>query len=362
MLMDSIKVLIVDDALVIRKILSDAIEAETDMEVIGTASNGKLALQRLTHLKPDVITLDVEMPEMNGLETLAEVRKLYPKLPIIMFSTLTERGAKVTIEALTLGASDYVTKPANVGNVSQSKERVRTELVEKIRLLAKRPGRATPRATTATSTPSTVPPKSLPSCSASSTLSSKVDIVTIGVSTGGPNALGEVMKRFPKDFSVPVLIVQHMPPVFTRLLAERLDAQSELNVIEAEEGMVLEAGKAYIAPGDYHMELRGQDKKYKVHLTQGAPENSCRPAVDVLFRSAVEHVGAHVLGVILTGMGQDGLKGCEHYKKTGAQVIAQDEDTSVVWGMPGAVVSSGFADKVLPLDQITNEICARVKK
>lgn len=368
--MDKIRVFIVDDAVVVRKIVSDAISQEPDMEVVGTAANGKIALQRIPEIKPDLVTLDVEMPEMGGIETLRELRKIMPKIPVIMFSTLTERGAQVTMEALSLGATDYVTKPANVGSVNQSKERVKTELIEKIRVLGRRSGTPSVSTRPAQAAPAShAPVTTLGASQAARPLAvnptprmsaSKVSLVTIGVSTGGPNALSEVMQSFPKNFPVPILIVQHMPPIFTKLLAERLDSQSELKIIEAEEGMRIEAGCAYLAPGDYHMELHQAGDGLHVHLVQTPPENSCRPAVDVLFRSVASHFGPQSLAVVLTGMGQDGLKGCEEIKRKGGEVFAQDEATSVVWGMPGAVVTHGLADRVLPLKQVTNEIVTRV--
>jgi two-component system chemotaxis response regulator CheB len=356
--MPKIRVLVVDDAVVIRKILSDVLSADEDIEVVGTAANGKIALQKIPQVNPDIITLDVEMPELNGLDTIPFIRKDYPKLPIIMFSTLTERGGQATLEALSRGATDYVTKPSNVGSVTNAKETVKEDLIKKIKALVNRP--------TVVTAPAVVKPAlSLPKPSAGTLATSKcsikaIQIVVIGVSTGGPNALAQVIPTLTKKLPVPILIVQHMPPMFTRLLAERLDAQSELNVVEASAGMKIEDGTVYIAPGGYHLEAVQVSGRLQTHLHQGPPENSCRPAVDVLFRSVVPLFGAGVLGVILTGMGQDGLYGCRHIKEAGGIVMAQDQRTSVVWGMPGYVAEAGLADVILPLEQIGQEINRRV--
>jgi two-component system chemotaxis response regulator CheB len=352
-LMGKLRVLVVDDAVVVRKIVSDELASDPEIEVVGTAANGKIALQKIPQVNPDVITMDVEMPEMNGIETVRALRKDYPKLPVIMFSTLTERGASTTMDALSAGASDYVAKPANVGKVGQSRERVKEELLAKIKALCKgveRP-RFMSRAPEARSIglPSRVRPV-------------EAEIVAIGVSTGGPNALAELIPVFPQNFHLPIVIVQHMPPLFTRLLAERLSAQSSLNVHEGEEGMVLEAGHAYIAPGDYHMVLRRDGAETRLALNQDPQENSCRPAVDVLFRSVVELYAERTLGVILTGMGHDGLRGCEMIREAQGRVLCQDEASSVVWGMPGCVSEAGLADAVVPLEQLGKEILQRCEQ
>ncbi len=349
--MRKIRVLVVDDSTVIRRLLSDSLASDPDLEVAGTAANGKIALAKISQINPDVITLDMEMPEMDGITTLVEIRKLYPKLPVIMFSTLTQRGAEATLDALAKGANDYVTKPANVGSVTAAMQNVRNELVPKIKafcpwfakaLVAKQPPRPT------------VQPKT--TLQRKSNESPRVDIVAIGSSTGGPNALQAVLSRIPADFPVPIVVVQHMPPIFTKHLADRLCQLSPLNVVEAQRGDALSAGGVWIAPGDFHMVLRRDGTTMRVDLNQGTAENSCRPAVDVLFRSVNEMYGPNVLSVVLTGMGQDGARGCEAIRDSGGKVIAQDEATSVVWGMPGAVAQAGLADKILPLDRIADEI------
>jgi two-component system, chemotaxis family, protein-glutamate methylesterase/glutaminase len=345
-----IRVLIVDDAVVIRRLVGDVLGSDPEIEVVGTAANGRIALQKISQCNPDVVTMDVEMPDMNGIETVRELRKTWPRLPVIMFSTLTERGGTATLDALEAGASDYVTKPANVGSVTAGLEAVRRDLIPKIKALA---GRVSlPPAAVALPAART-PVVPLPRAAGG------IDILTIGVSTGGPNALAAMLPSLPKTLPVPVVIVQHMPPMFTRLLAERLNAQCGLDVLEGQAGQPVVPGRIYIAPGDYHMVVTRQGTRHVLALNQAPPENSCRPAVDVLFRSVVEHFGARTLGVILTGMGQDGLRGCELIREAGGQVLAQDESTSVVWGMPGFVARAGLADRVLPLDMIAAEITKR---
>ncbi|PIQ96644.1 MAG: chemotaxis response regulator protein-glutamate methylesterase [Nitrospinae bacterium CG11_big_fil_rev_8_21_14_0_20_56_8] len=361
--MRKIRVLIVDDAVVVRKIVSDTLSSDPDIEVAGVAANGKIGLAKIPQINPDVITLDIEMPEMDGLQTLAEIRKVYATLPVIMFSTLTEKGGAKTLEALALGATDYVTKPANVGSVSIAMQRIREELIPKIKsFCAEKAGLQPPP----TAKPLPLPPNAPPPQPYVPKIGfpkgrQKIEVVAIGVSTGGPNALAELFPVFPADFPVPILITQHMPPFFTRLLAERLSSKSNLNIIEGTPNQVLKPGHAWVAPGDYHMVIERKGSDIVIVNNQNPPENSCRPAVDVMFRSIASIYGAHTLAVVLTGMGQDGLIGCEHIKGVGGQVVVQDESTSVVWGMPGFVTRAGLADKVLPLKEIGPEIINLVK-
>jgi two-component system chemotaxis response regulator CheB len=340
--MAPLRILIVDDSAVTRRVLSNLLAADPELVVAGTAGNGIQALARIPDLKPDLITLDIEMPGMDGLETLVEIRKLYPKLPVIMFSTLTERGANATLDALARGASDYVTKPS----ADASPARVGEELIRKIKsLCAVRLPR--PR-----SSPIPAPVSGRPS--------GRVDVIAIGTSTGGPNALTALIPKFPADFPVPIVIVQHMPPLFTRLLAERLSSLGRLKVREGTEGESLRPGQVWIAPGDHHMTVARKGMEFVLGLNHDPQENSCRPAVDVLFRSVAQSYGSRVLAVVLTGMGNDGTRGASAIREAGGQVIVQDEASSVVWGMPGSVVSSQLADHIYPLDGIAAEIVRRV--
>lgn len=358
--MPRIRVLVVDDAVVMRKLITEALSRDPDIEVVGTAPNGRIGLQKIPQVNPDVVTADVEMPEMSGLEMLREARKTHPRLPIIMFSTLTRRGAEATLDAISAGATDYVTKPANVGSVSESIARLEQELIPKIKAHCRSTAPAPARpvqvvvSPTATQRVAFVPARAR--VIERRGAPAPVEILAIGTSTGGPNALADVLGAIPRHFPVPIVVVQHMPPVFTALLAERLGKRSQLVFHEGAEGMPLEPGHVYIAPGGRHMEIRRDATGATVHLQDEAPENSCRPAVDVLFRSVAHAYGAGTLGVVLTGMGSDGARGCEHIRERGGQVFAQDAATSVVWGMPGAVTEAGLAEQVLPLPQVAPAI------
>jgi len=347
--MPKIRVLIVDDSVVIRKIVSDCLAADPDIEVCGTAANGQIALAKIPQINPDLVTMDIEMPVMDGLQTLAAIRKTNLRLPVIMFSTLTERGGSATLDALSLGASDYVTKPANVGSVSIAMQRVREDLIPKIKALCRQ---SAPAAT------APIIPKPVASKLA---IPSQLEMLAIGVSTGGPNALATLLPGLAKPFPVPILIVQHMPPLFTRLLAERIATVAGLPAHEGADGMLLRPGEVWVAPGGLHMEVEKATDGIRLRTHEGPPENSCRPAVDVLFRSVAKVFGPRAMAVVLTGMGLDGLRGCENIHEAGGQVLAQDEATSVVWGMPGAVSQAGLADKVLPLGALAAGINRRFR-
>jgi two-component system chemotaxis response regulator CheB len=307
---------------------------------------------------PDLVLLDVEMPEMNGLETLRLIRRDFPDVRVIMCSSLTERGGLVTLVALTLGADDYVTKASNQGSYEQSMERLRGELIPKIKQFFVLPANDHAGVSIGQIAPA-VARGSAPSIARPAPRNMRPHVVVIGVSTGGPTALGAILPQFPANFPLPVLVVQHMPPLFTRLLADRLNAACNLPVKEACEGELVRGGQILIAPGDFHLRVSDGDGCVRVHLDQSAPQNSCRPSVDALFSSAGGTYGGGVVAAVLTGMGQDGLRGAEVLKAQGAMVLAQDEVSSVVWGMPGAVVHAGLADRVLPLKQIVPEILAR---
>jgi two-component system chemotaxis response regulator CheB len=354
--MPKIRVLVVDDAVVFRRLIADELSKDPALEVAGTAANGRIALAKMEQVSPNLVLLDVEMPEMDGLETLKALRKKYPRLPVIMFSALTERGARATLDALALGATDYFTKPVSTNGPDASLAVIREELIPRIKELcshlhatvdtaAKIAPAETPRFQSR-------PPRPCPR---------PIEILAIGASTGGPNALAEVFAHLPADFPVPIVVVQHMPAMFTRLLAERLSAEHRVPVTEGTCGAPLQPGHALIAPGNFHMITVREGLKVLTLLHQEPPENSCRPSVDVLFRSVASSFGAGALAVVLTGMGQDGLRGSEAIREAGGQILAQDEPSSVVWGMPGAVARAGLADRVLPLSLVGSEIVARVR-
>jgi two-component system, chemotaxis family, protein-glutamate methylesterase/glutaminase len=340
-----IRVLVVDDSMVVRKLVGEVLAAGTETALAGTAASGEQALARIEQLRPDVVTLDVEMPGMDGLETLRQIRQRHPKLPVIMFSTLTMRGGTAALEALALGATDYATKPTNTENLTAAKQMIERDLLGKIvglKVAAQRPRQSA-------LVPKVVRPAH-----------DRVDIVAVGTSTGGPNALAELIPMLPANLPVPVLVVQHMPPLFTRLLAERLNAKATLAVAEGSAGCRLEKGQVWVAPGDHHMTVTRKNVDVVLELNQGEPENSCRPAVDVLFRSVARTFGPHALGIVLTGMGSDGAKGAKAICDAGGAVMVQDEETAVVWGMPGAVVSAGLTDEIYPISKIASEIARRV--
>ena len=346
--MPKVRLLIIDDAVVIRRLLAGCFDADPDIEVVGTAADGQIGLAKIEQLNPDVVTLDMEMPVMNGLQTLEAIRRTNRKLPVIMFSTLTERGAIATLDALARGASDYVTKPANMGSVGAAIQRVRDELIPKIRALCGRtspkslpPARPVVRAVAGVPRLGSNPP---------------AGVLALGVSTGGPNALAALLPALTRDFPLPVVIVQHMPPLFTRMLAERIESVSGLKAREGVAGALLRPGEVWVAPGGLHMEVEPFGGGARLAIHDGPPENSCRPAVDVLFRSVARTYGSSALAVILTGMGHDGLNGCQHIREAGGRVFVQDEASSVVWGMPGAVALAGLAERILPLDGLATEI------
>lgn len=407
------RVMLVDDAVVVRHVLTDTLSRDPELTVVGTAADGRLALEKLPTLNPDVVVLDVEMPNMDGIETLAAIKKQYPRIKIIMFSTLTSRGAGATMDALMLGADDYVCKPANVNSIGDAVGRINEELIPRIKALHRSingpsmavapvappaatrftspvsapqrpaptnpsplsPLPATPVRSTTVSPPGPTQSASRPTSSTggvpraevitpgrprANTGGGKPQILAIAVSTGGPNALAAFLPHLPADLAVPIVIVQHIPPMFSKALADRLDSKSALRVSEGVAGAAVLPGEVWIAPGDFHMTVHREGSTTRIATNQGPPENSCRPAADVLFRSVVAAYGGNALGLVMTGMGNDGLKGSLELVHAGAKVIAQDEATSVVWGMPGAIVNAGIADRTLPLEQLAGEVIARV--
>lgn len=350
-----------DDAVVVRKALTDILSQDPTLEVAASAPNGKVALTKFPTVRPDIVLLDIEMPEMGGLETLRELRRLDRKVPIIMFSTLTERGAEATLDALALGATDYLTKPSNT-DMATTSETISQQLIPKIKTFCHIHGcdfsssagaAAVPAKSAVTTIPG--PVRLRPRIGAVP----RVNILAIGVSTGGPEALGVLLPMIPANFPAPIVIAQHMPPIFTSLLAARLASKSAFPVRECKSGEPLSPGCAFLAPGDYHMVVFKERGVASLRLHQGPREHFCRPSVDVLFRSVAETFGGNSLGVILTGMGQDGLRGCEALAAAGAQIVVQDETSSVVWGMPGFVARACLAEKILPLDQLAAEIVRR---
>lgn len=339
-----IRVLVVDDSALVRRLVTTALSLDPAIKVVGVATNGREAVDLVDQLEPDAVTLDIEMPVLDGLGALVEIRARQPRLPVIMFSTLTEKGATQTLEALSRGASDFVTKPSNTTSMAESMASVREQLIPKIKALTgvRRMARA--------AAPVTRAPAPL--------RGPRPEVLLVGCSTGGPDALSLVLGALPAELPVPVLVVQHMPPVFTTMLAERLDRVSLLRVREAREGDVPAAGEVLVAPGGLHLAVRRTAGVVRVALDDGPPENFCRPAVDVLFRSAAQVYGARAAALVLTGMGHDGLEGCRSLAAQGARILAQDEASSTVWGMPGSVVGAGLAHEVLPLAEVAGRVRA----
>jgi two-component system chemotaxis response regulator CheB len=358
------RILIVDDSAVMRSLLRSVVCADASLEIAGTAADGESALSAIETLHPDLVLLDVEMPVMDGLITLRQLRARGHKMPVIMCSSLTQRGAMVTIEALACGASDYVTKPAGQASREAATQTLSQELVPKILALTDKmqPLPVLQRVERMPLALPVAPPRK------PQLVSSVPAVLTIGVSTGGPAALDVLLPALPGNFPLPVLIVQHMPELFTKLFAERLNGHCRMRVREAAEGDPVRAGTIYIARGNWHMEVLCAARSSQpgqpptLHLHQGPLENHCRPAVDALFRSAAAVYGSGVLATVLTGMGSDGLIGCRTIRDHGGTVLAQDEASSTVWGMPGAVVNAGVAHNVLPLNAIIPEILRIVSR
>jgi two-component system chemotaxis response regulator CheB len=314
-----------------RRFVSGALASDPEFDVVGTAPTGKVALVKLDRLRPDVITFDPEMPEGEAMETIHAIRRTHPRVPIILFSSFTEPGHAVMPSLVAHGASASITTQANADNAAVHRS-IREELIPKIKALCRRHPEA-----------------------------QRVEIVAIGISTGGPDALPMLISSLPGNFPVPVVIVQHMPAIFTRLLAERLNAKCSIAVSEAIAGEVLHPGHVWLAPGGHHLIVSAERNGIRLETNQDAPENSCRPSVDPLFRSVAAAYRGGALAVVMTGMGRDGLRGCEAIRDRGGQILVQDQATSVVWGMPGAVAGAGLADDVLPLNALGAEIVRRVQ-
>lgn len=355
---DAIRVLIVDDSAVIRGALGRIVDGESDMLVVTTANNGRVALDALKHTKIDVVLLDIEMPEMDGLTALPLILNAYPQTRVIMASSLTQRGAEVTLNALAMGASDFIAKPAAKSG-SGTLTAIRSEIATKIRAIgrsARRTGsHEAIRATTRRPTPLRT------ELLANRSGETAPRILLVAASTGGPNALATFLSGLPKDFPLPILVTQHMPAVFTQLLAQRLERDAGRPCVEAKDDDLILPGKTYIAPGDYHMVVQTHEGKPFVRLTKTDPENFCRPSADPMFRTAAAIYGASTLAVVLTGMGEDGMRGARDVSSRGGRILVQDEATSVVWGMPGAVVREGLASSVLPITALAPAVMEIVR-
>ncbi len=347
-----VKILIVDDSAFMRNALSTMLSSDPEIKIVGTARDGIEAIEKIESLKPDIVTMDVEMPRMDGITALKHIMETNP-LPVVMVSSITTEGAKVTLDALDLGAVDFI--PKNLSELSINIVKIKEILIDRIKQIARK-GIVTKRvrpclktAPRVTEVPTHMPVRT--------TGDRRVGIVSVGTSTGGPKALQEIIPRLPKDFPTPIVIAQHMPPNFTGPFAERLNQLSQIEVREAVEGEPLKPGVALIAPGRGHMRVkRVRGIETIISISENREEFIYRPSVDALMASVAEYFPGRALGVILTGMGNDGLKGMLSMKKTGGRIFAQDEESCVVYGMPKAVVDAGIADKVLSLDEMAGEI------
>ncbi len=344
-------ILIVDDSLIFRKAIEEGLSGEPDIEVTGSVRNGLKALDFIRSRRPDLVTLDVEMPDMDGLETLGAIQALnretpdLPPIGVIMVSAHTRKGADITIQALEAGAFDFITKPKTASQ-EESRQILRRQLLVKIRHFA---GKRFSHARSPRPIPA-VPTEPAPAPAGA------VDAVVIGVSTGGPKALATLMPALCKGLQIPIFIVQHMPAGFTRSLAASLDGKCAHTVVEAEHNRPVKARHVYIAPGDRHLLIRSGENGSSTIINRQPPENGSRPSADVLFRSAAAVFGPRLVALILTGMGSDGTRGAAAVKRAGGHVIAQDEATSVVWGMPGSAAAAGHVDQALSLDRIPETV------
>lgn len=370
-----LRVLVVDDTIVYRKAVSDILAEIPGVEVVGIAHNGKIAMSKIATLKPDLLTLDIEMPEMNGLEVLAELQKSHTGVGAIMLSTLTADGSDMTMKALELGAFDFILKPQSA-TLQEGKAQIKSALqpmLEAFRnshnapsLLGTKGVFTRPKPLITRTPNSLLRPQTTPGANTiprPSVRSGKSEIVTIGISTGGPNALSQMLPQLPGDLGVPVVIVQHMPPIFTKSLAASLNAKCALTVKEAQEAEPIQPNTVYIAPGGKQMKLvaSADGKNRMIKITNDPPENSCKPSVDYLFRSVGDYYVGRTTAVIMTGMGSDGTKALQLLKQKGAFVIAQNEATCVVYGMPKAPIEQGLVDVVAPLNKIADEITKSVR-
>ncbi len=374
---DPYRIMVVDDSAVIRGLLTRALEADSTIEVVASVANGEMAINAMDRHDIEVVVLDIEMPVMDGLTALPKLLEKDPALKVLMASTLTRKNAEVSLRALSMGAADYVPKPTSTSGVTTGDD-FKRDLVEKVKALGQARRRTLPlsrvsRAPAADARrPGTEPGKSAsrppinfadpgPVTLRTGPLMSTPKVIAIGSSTGGPQALFSVLGNLSASITQPILITQHMPATFTTILAEHIERVAGRPCKEAEDGESVRDGQIYVAPGDYHMIIDKQGLNLELRIVQTPPENFCRPAVDVMLRSLVDAYGPQVLVVILTGMGQDGLKGSEQVVEAGGSVIAQDQESSVVWGMPGAVATNGLCTKVLPVDQLGPFLSSNVR-
>jgi two-component system chemotaxis response regulator CheB len=348
--MPSIRVLIVDDSSVVRRILKTVLLSDPDFNLVGAGCDGKEGIELALKLKPDLVILDVDMPIMNGLEVLAELKKQDPELPIIMFSSLVQKGSLITLDAISLGADDYYCKPST-GSPEETIELLKKDLLPRMKSVFKK---------NQSSSGVYNLPQAEKKILKQSVKSVTPKILAIGVSAGGPEALKILLMALPSPLPVPAVITQHMPAGFTKSLADHLNSQTRHAVTEAVDGDMLVNGKFLLAPGDYHMVIEPFLAGNKVRLNQDPAENYCRPAVDPMLRSVAKVYGAAALTVILTGMGQDGLEGCKVIHKAGGKILVQDKASSVVWGMPGSIYKEGLADEALSIQDLSTEIMTRL--
>ncbi len=359
-----LKALIVDDSAVYRKILSEILAEQSEIDVVGTASNGEMAIAKAKKLNPDLITMDLEMPIMDGLEALPLLKKNHPDTAIIMVSAHTTSGAKTTMKALQAGALDFIAKPdrssmeASRLEIQQQLRNVLRGVISKFQVQFALKGRTSTARIEPEPEPEPVvpPPNSISQRMAKITGMTRPEIIAIGISTGGPQALTKVIPRLPGNLKLPVVIVQHMPPVFTKALADSLSKNCALDVLEAEDGQTLQAGKVYIAPGGKQMKIIRTEGIAQIVINDDPPENHCKPSVDYLFRSLTFTHKGNVLSIIMTGMGKDGVVGMRLLKRLGAKTIAQDQQSCTVFGMPSEAIKSGAVDKIVPLEDMAKEI------
>jgi two-component system chemotaxis response regulator CheB len=341
------RILIVDESVVVRRSLTHALSREPTLTVVGSAASARIALMKMPLLRPDVVLLDISLPGMDALETLMVIHQNYPETLVIVLNAETERAAAATVDARAMGARNFVMKPEPAARPLTWLQTLSAAIVSRIG--------AHPPARTAVG----VPPVATPTRIA---VAHRVDVVAIGVSTGGPSALMELLPRLAADFPVPIVIVQHMPPTFTKLLADRLASKCRVRVAEVGSREILKPGDVWIAPGDFHLSVERSGTAVVTRVHQDARENSCRPSVDVLFRSVAQTWGPHTLAVVMTGMGRDGVAGCREIRAAGGQILVQDQASAVVWGMPGLVVEAGLADQIVPLSGLAEAITNRVSQ